>query len=359
MSVMRRPAMRVVVVLPYALIVLVIVVDVLAGSAILLSLLAAPAALASATGRPRYVLSVGALAFAVCVGAFVADEGVTAERGAVALSAVALVALAAAYASEVRLRAERRLVSVQTVADAAQNVILRQVPRRSGHFELAVSYVSATVGARIGGDLYEALPHPGGLRIIVGDVQGKGLTAVGSAVTVLTAFRAAAPADGSLQEVAEHIEEALERREQGEEFVTAVLADCTERGDVTLLSFGHPPPLVHRADGTVLTAAPEVPGPPLGLPGGLGALHEDGPGRYELRLEPGDRMLFYTDGTTEARNAEGDFFPLPDHADLLGDPDLADALAELRDRLAAHVQGPLDDDAAMLLLRFAPAPDGT
>lgn len=64
------------------------------------------------------------------------------------------------------------------MAEVAQRVLLRPVPRRAGHLRAAVSYTSAMAEARIGGDLYEVVTGPSGVRVIVGDVQGKGLEAV-------------------------------------------------------------------------------------------------------------------------------------------------------------------------------------
>lgn len=356
----RVRGMRIAEMAPYAVIATVVLVDVLAQSAVLLSLLAAPAGLAAALSRPRAVALVGALAIVVCAGVVLADDSLPSGRRAAALGSVAFVALVAVYTSAVRVRAVERqrrtmreLVDTRAVADVAQGAILGPVPRVIGPFELAVSYTSAAVGARVGGDLYEAVPLPGGgIRLIVGDVQGKGLGAVRTAVTVLTAFRTRALGGGGLREVAQHIEDALGRREVAEEFVTAVLADCGVDGVVTLLNFGHPPPFVRRAGGSVEAAEPEVPGPPLGLPRGLGGYFLDGSGVCSVRLGRGDRLLFYTDGTTEARDAEGVFFGLGEAVRHLGHVDLGVDLGVLRGALGAHVRGPLGDDAALLLLRF-------
>ena len=352
-------------VLPYALIGAVALADVFAGATVLLSLLAAPPALAAATHPPRGVLRVGAAAFTACLAVAVIDE-LPLRRGAVALAAVAAVTAAAVYAAAERgraearrLRTERELGDIQAVADVAQQFILGPVPARSGSLDLAASCTSAAAGARIGGDFYEALPMPGGMRLIVGDVQGKGLDAVTSAVTVLRAFREVAPGALGPYRVAEHIERALGLRTMGDEFVTAVIAECTHDGEVTLLNFGHPPPLIRRADGSTQLAEPGTPGLPLGLPLGLPSLNSDGPGTCTVQLRPGDRMLLYTDGTVEARDADGDFFPLQDHAPLLDHDDLPHALTDLRSALTAHTESPLDDDAAMLLLRLAPESVGS
>ncbi|MFF2041555.1 PP2C family protein-serine/threonine phosphatase [Kitasatospora sp. NPDC058170] len=350
--------------LPYALIVAVTAVDILAGSAILLALLAAPPALAAAVTAPRGVLVAGVASLTACLAAAATDGILTSWRAVVAYGAVAAVTAAGTYASAARRRAEehrcraehhrhraeRDLADARAVADVAQRFILGPVPERSGTLDLAVSCTSAAAGARIGGDLYEAIPVPGGVRVIVGDVQGKGLQAVAGAVTVLRGFREAAPGGSGLHAIAAHIEQGLADRANGDEFVTAVLAECRYSGVVTVLNFGHPPPLVRGADGTTRLAEPDLPGLPLGLP----FRDADGPGSCTVRLAHGDRILFYTDGIAEARNAAGEFFPLQEQGALLDHPNLPHALTDLRRALDAHTGSPLDDDAALLLLRFSP-----
>jgi len=75
-----------------------------------------------------------------------------------------------------------------------------------------------------------------------------------------------------------------------------------------------------------------------------------------IRLRPGDALLFYTDGVTEARNRSREFYPLTERVAELaaGSGSAADLLHRLRDDLLRHVGAPLDDDAALLLAR-APA----
>ncbi|WTW98400.1 serine/threonine-protein phosphatase [Streptomycetaceae bacterium NBC_01309] len=344
----ERSRRRLAATVPYGLIAVILVADIAIGStAILLPLFAVPPALAAANSPPRAVRLIGGVALVACVAAATAQNLLDTRRGAVACASVVGSTLAAWYASAVRTRAEERLGHVQAVADVAQRSILGPVPRDEGPLHLAASYTSAFAEARIGGDLYAALPIPGGLRLIVGDVEGRGLEAVNSAVVVLRAFREAAPEADSLQAVGESIERSLARRPRSDEFVTAVLAECAHDGHVVLHNFGHPAPLLRRADGTARFAEPDRPGLPLGM----AALNHDGPGKSTVHLEPDDGLLFYTDGTVEARNADGDFFPLLEHADLLDRADPDEALAVLRRTLIAHTASGLDDDAALLLLR--------
>jgi hypothetical protein len=87
---------------------------------------------------------------------------------------IALGAIPGVIASAGRRRRERELADLKAIADAAQQILLRPVPPVIPPAGIAVRYVSAAASARIGGDLYEAVPAGGGVRLIVGDVLGKG-----------------------------------------------------------------------------------------------------------------------------------------------------------------------------------------
>lgn len=346
--------------LPFAAMGTVAVVDVLAGAgAGFLPLISLGPAFAGLTGGVRRTAGIGVLALGLCLvlsvynGQFADRRGNTAVIGVVGVSAAGLVATAR------RQRHEAELASVRSIAEVAQRVLLRPVPLTAGPLRVAVSYTSAVAEARIGGDLYEVAISPDGVRVIVGDVQGKGLDAVETAAVVLGAFREAAYDEAELVAVGERLERALGRHLSDEKFVTAVLAEFRPDGTVALLDFGHPPPLLVRADGSVEFAEPPEPAPPLGLralgafdaPGGAGAIDGLKPQPYGLTFTPGDQLLFYTDGVTEARDPENRFYPLAERAAMLKDPDPQHALDVIRRDLVAHVERPLRDDAAMLLLR--------
>jgi serine phosphatase RsbU (regulator of sigma subunit) len=88
-----------------------------------------------------------------------------------------------------------------------------------------------------------------------------------------------------------------------------------------------------------------------GQPGQVGQLGQ----ATVVEVGPGDRILFYTDGVSEARNRSGEFFPLAQARALreAGDPDKI--LDDLSADVLRHVGHALDDDAAMLLVRREPA----
>ncbi|GII90260.1 membrane protein [Sinosporangium siamense] len=337
-------------VLPFAVMVAVALADILAGRGLgLLPLLALGPAFAGIACDVRTTALTGAIAVSLCLLLGVYTGSVHTLRVQVALGAIVGVTLASALASAGRMGYERRLAEVRNVAEAAQRVLLRPVPRRAGPgIGVAVSYTSAAAEARIGGDLYEIVTRPkGGVRIIVGDVQGKGLEAVETAAVVLGAFREAAHDEAELPGIVARLEKALARHLSGEQFVTVVLAEVIDEKEISMVNCGHPGPLVLRGDGTQFLADPPEEAPPLGLL----SLEPDPPVPYRVPFAPGDQILFYTDGVIEARDPAQRFYPLTSRTHLLAGKDPQAALDDLRADLLRHVGRPLGDDAAMLLLR--------
>ncbi|MFF8841852.1 PP2C family protein-serine/threonine phosphatase [Streptomyces sp. NPDC015127] len=327
----------------------VTVVDITAGPSVgFLPLVSLGPAFAGLSGGWRRTAFIGALALLLCLGLGMYDGLFAGRRGYTALASVAGVTAAGLVAAVTRQRREAELASVRSIAEVAQRVLLRPVPRSAGHLRVGVSYTSAVAEARIGGDLYEVVASPGGVRVVVGDVQGKGLEAVETAAVVLGAFREAAHDEPDLRSVGARLERVADRELQGEKFVTAVLAEVADDRSVTLLNYGHPAPLIVRADGKVHFAEP----PRHALPLGLGIHAAEGPEPYRADFAPGDQLLLYTDGVSEARDRANRFYPLDERAGLLEDPDPESALQALREDLVQHAEGPLHDDAAMLLLRY-------
>jgi phosphoserine phosphatase RsbU/P len=247
----------------------------------------------------------------------------------------ALCAYVAAQREE-RVAAMRRLARV---AETAQQAMLRPPPQVLGHIGLAARYVSASDEARIGGDLYETAFTPYGVRVVVGDVRGKGLEGIRLAANVLATFRETVW-DRDLADLARTIDKRLTREASEEDFVTALLAEFPASGGVTLVNCGHHPPLrVHR--GEAIPLEPTEATVPLGL--GPDPLVD------HFALDIGDRVLFSTDGLTEARDADEVFFRAQDHLDAVQLPELQQAVGTLLERLLEHVADGLQDDLAILL----------
>ncbi|MFD7933495.1 PP2C family protein-serine/threonine phosphatase [Streptomyces sp. NPDC059755] len=311
-----------------------------------LPMLSAGPALAATTNGPRGVLCVGLLA-AVVGATLGARVGAPGREVAAVLAALVAVTLASGLASALRGRRERVLADVRSVAEAAQHALLRPVPATVGPFEVAVRYSAAAAEARIGGDLYALVPTPYGVRLIVGDVRGKGLPAVGTAALVLGVFREAAYDEPDLLAVVDRIERSLARNLGTDDFVTAVVAGYPRSGELEMVNCGHAPPLLVGARRSVVAVEPTQPAPPLGLR----ALTDQTPSLQVLPFADGDQLLLYTDGVIEARDRDREFYPLVEGLEhhLCDDP--ARTVGAIHDELLEHVGGRLHDDAALLLIR--------
>ncbi|GGL10149.1 membrane protein [Sphaerisporangium melleum] len=333
--------------LPFAAIAAVACVDLLAGPRLgFLPLLTLGPTFASVSGSVRRTMAIGALALAVSLPLAYVSELLLTPQNNLTIATIIAVTGASALASRLRIHRERELANVRLVAEAAQRVLLRPVPRRADDLHIGLSYTSAAAEAQIGGDLYEVVTTPAGVRLLIGDVQGKGLDAVEIAAWVLGAFREAAYDEPELSAVGQRLENSLVRHLSGEKFVTAIIAEVHD-GEISLLNFGHPAPLVIRHDGHAFFAEPQTECPPLGL-----VSLSPSPARpSRLPFLDGDQILFYTDGVIEARDPFRNFYPLFERTKVLTDEDPQVALDELRTDLLDHVGGPLGDDVAMLLLR--------
>jgi serine phosphatase RsbU (regulator of sigma subunit) len=328
---------------------------------LLLPLLAVPPALAGiGAGTPRRPLAIGAVMLLAAL--VVIPFAVTPELpAAAAVSVLVVTAISAVGAAQSR-QEKQRVADVTSVAEAAQRALLRPLPAQVGPLELGVVYLAAAAEAQVGGDLYEVARTQFGIRLIVGDVRGKGLDAVEIAADVLGVFREVAHEVYTLAEVARRIDASLARRPAAplEEFVTAVLAEIDPAaGSLTIYNCGHPPPIVLSRGSPPQVTTVEVPSPALPLR--LMSLGDcSGAGRT-LPLRPGDALLLYTDGVTEARNSRREFYPLTDRVAAiaaLADGSPADLLDRIRADLLRHVGAPLDDDAALLLAQATGAWNG-
>ncbi|MFE0186859.1 PP2C family protein-serine/threonine phosphatase [Streptomyces sp. NPDC058989] len=323
-------------------------------------LLTAMPALASLTMGPKGTLSVAAGALGVSLITTTLHQAWGGQQIYSNLLGLLVVSVASVTTSNaVRTRRQGELDQVRRVAVAAQQVLLRPVPARLGPVRAASVYLAAESEAEIGGDLYEVVHTRYGVRMIMGDVRGKGLPAVRLAAAVLGAFREAVHYEDDLVEVMDHCAAALRREcavpgavgraeeeNRAEDFVTALVAEVPDEPVVQVVNRGHPPPLL-LSGGKVQALTPSTPLPPLGL--------EDfiiGPPvkAESYPFPPGDRLLLHTDGVIEARDRHNAFFDLPRAMEAVDTCTPPEFLNQLHQALIRHAQGRLADDAAMLLV---------
>lgn len=276
----------------------------------------------------------------------------------------ALGTLARAVSNEINLRGslaevrESLLVS-ETLARSLQDSLLPPLLRPVPGLDVAASYQPAAGGTTVVGDFYD-LFHVRGpwWSTVVGDVCGKGVEA--AKVTALARYTLRADAVQHLWPAAvlQRLNSALLDQQQSDRFLTATYATFrVTPGGMTgrLCCAGHPPALVRRAEGRVHQI--DARGPLLGM------FPEVQLADVRFRLAPGDVLLLYTDGATEARERPG---PPEAIRPLFGEDALADALAgthgldaaatinHLSQILALHTGGWASDDTALLALRVPP-----
>jgi len=254
-------------------------------------------------------------------------------------------------AEEARRTAEAERARLQQVVSILQKSLLPPALPPVPGLEAAAYYHPASVD-EIGGDFYDLFPL-GGERwgFFLGDVCGKGPEAAAVTSLVRYTLRAAFLVDPDPIHTLTALDAALTERYTGEEmtYCTAIAGTVTRTGDkfaVALASGGHPPPLLLRADGTAQI---------LPTRGGslIGALPNVHFAPASFTLEPGDTLLLYTDGLTEARTksggprySEGELHSFADRLAPAGAQASINALMEL---LAEFGDG-LEDDTALLAL---------
>lgn len=314
-------------------------------------LLPAAPALAAAMWPVLPTILLGAFCLLVMIGLSLVYSDLGTPYTAAAIVAVTLVA---AYTSRLRLQREETLFQVRLVADAAQQVLLRPLPCHVQDVDVESLYLAAQEQARIGGDFYEVADTPYGVRLLIGDVRGKGLSAVGAASAVINCFRENAYDQPDLRGIIHRLETSIGRYsvamldpDRPEHFATALIAEIPYGGGhVKILNCGHPPPLLIQG-GEIRVLEATVPRPPLNL---AMLLAED----YHVdtfAFASGDQMLLYTDGVTETRDRAGAFFPLPEWLRQLGPVSPRELLDRLHQDLLHYSGGRLDDDIAAVAVR--------
>jgi serine phosphatase RsbU (regulator of sigma subunit) len=249
----------------------------------------------------------------------------------------------------------RDLRQARQVAGAAQSALLRPLPPRIDGLTVAAAQMSADRGATIGGDLYEAVATEHGVRVVMGDVRGHGLAAIGTAAAVLGSFREAVHDESELAGVLRRLDRALARhlRERAErdgtvaeEFVTVLLLEIGGDGELRALNCGHPwPYLVSGAVVEPLSCAD--PRPPLGL----FPLPRELPVLECGHLLPGETLVLHTDGAEDARDSRGRFFSLPEAVGGALEASPQFLLGAVFTALLNHTVGAPKDDVALLVLR--------
>jgi serine phosphatase RsbU (regulator of sigma subunit) len=202
----------------------------------------------------------------------------------------------------------------------------------------------------IGGDSFDYAMNRDGAEFAIVDAVGHGMSAVMMSVAAINSLRNARREGIGLQAAYENTGEVIETQFGTECFVTAQLGSLAlDSGELTWLNAGHPLPLLVR-DGNFTGELACRPSMPMGLGGSVAEI-------AEVRLQPGDRVLFYTDGVTETRAHGGERFGVPRLADFLVRATLdgvspAESVRRLSASIMHHNGNNLSDDATLLLVEY-------
>ena len=230
-----------------------------------------------------------------------------------------------------------------------QSLLPPRLPRIPG-YEVAATYRPAGEGNEVGGDFYDVFNTAVlGWALVMGDVCGKGPEAAELTALARYTVRTAAMSQHKPSDILETLNEAILRQRSDSRFCTiayALLEPVRDGARLDVCCGGHPLPLVLRADGSVETA---------GKPGLLlGVFPEPQLSDQRVDLRPGDTIVFYTDGATEARDPGGDLFGEERLAELLSGCrglDARSTVEKIEHSIRAYGDGLLVDDLALLALR--------
>ncbi|MDY7086474.1 MAG: SpoIIE family protein phosphatase [Actinomycetota bacterium] len=266
----------------------------------------------------------------------------------------ALLSAAAQLVAQAAERA-RRFEAQHGTAQLLQRSMLPEHLPELETFRIAARYDVGVDGNAAGGDFYDAFRLVDGrLAMVLGDVAGHDVRAAAVMGQVRAALRAMAltdPAPPSVLAGLDRLVGSLGAESRNEEIFVTVVYGVLDPADgtITMSSAGHPPPVLRRAGRGGEPPTAELVKVPPGAPLGLGGRWQTG----QVRLEPGDSILMFSDGVVERRG-----HPLNDGLDALvaataaassGDPRNLCSLA------TSAVGGSTDDDVAVLAVEHAVA----
>lgn len=224
------------------------------------------------------------------------------------------------------------------------------LPKRGFSVSEWETYYDYSPAGAVGGDYCDLVAVDGKLYFLLGDAVGKGIAGSMIASQLHSLFRALLPLNLPLNQLLERINRILCESGVADYYATLVCGRSARDGDIELVNAGHLPPLVLRSgQATPLLAT--------GLP--LGLFYTSKYDVTELRVVPGQTLLFYTDGITEARNTmDVEYGPerLMSLAIQQCDRCPEELVRACVDDVTAFSAGlPLSDDRTVMALRHAPA----
>jgi len=253
---------------------------------------------------------------------------------------VAAIRLERERLAEVELSERRMETEFQQAAEIQRRFLPARAPELPGLDLAGYNAPCRTVG----GDYYDFLPYPDGRAgLVIGDVAGKGLPAALMMTSLQAKVQALVETHREPAELLTRLNRALQPTCSDNRFVTLFYAVVDlSTGELLYANGGHNPPLLARASGEIVSL--QEGGPVLGILPSL--IYQ----QFRVPFSPGDALLLYSDGVTEAANAAGEEF---------GEERLNQVLASARQAPAEQIVDAVHDAVEAWLDGQPPADDVT
>jgi len=255
------------------------------------------------------------------------------------------------HAVDQKLRQERFVSVLNEARQIQMSILPRRSPRR-GEFEIAGFTVPAEI---VGGDFFDFIPVTERIHgIAIADASGHGLPAALQVRDVYTGLRMGVARDFKIVRTVERLNRIIHQSRMSTKFVSLFYGEIEEEGNFIYVNAGHPPPLHFHSKGvTALKQTGMVLGPSATASYSRGF----------LALEPGDALLLYTDGMTEAVDPKGREFGverLKKAFLALKEKPADDIVRALTEKVGEYVRrAPEDDRTVVVVKRLQPSVPGS
>jgi len=251
------------------------------------------------------------------------------------------------------LQEEREKQRMEEELDVAREIQRSLLPNQlpcEGWFRAAGSSIASK---QVGGDYFDMCAlAPDQWAAIVADVSGKGVSSALLASVLQGAFLFAAQSSVPIEQMMSRINHFLSDRTKGEKYATMFYCTVSRNGVLRWANAGHPQPLIAHKNGELTSLVP------TGMP--LGMLPSAQYAANEIQLQPGDKVVMYSDGFSEAENEEGQFFDkngMPDAIRASAAYGCAEMHRMLLQKFEHYTDGTvLSDDVTLVVIEYAEAP---
>ena len=249
---------------------------------------------------------------------------------------------------EIRVHDEQE--KAKTELEVAKGIQLNTLPKEFASKDGVEIIGELRAAKEVGGDFYDYVDiDKDHVAIIIGDVSGKGVPAAMFMMKTITSFRDFATKGKTPSEILKAVNASIHKGNTDSMFVTCFLAILDKRsGKLIYSNAGHNPPIIgSNKNYKFLTSKPALI---------LGCFETSNVEDNEVTLKPGETITLYTDGISEARNNEGDFFGEERLINVFNKKDYTCTIElhhQIKDEVADFVNGaPQSDDITILTLRY-------